>query len=126
MRIHMDSPTHEPQSRATQASWIALGLALGCAGIFLIFQVLDQMSPFERTRQGLLTGFLTRAVLYLLWAGEALAVVTGIGGFLLIRRKDITSKAIIGIATRNLASIAVGLFNVLFLWLVIGHIVVGF
>jgi hypothetical protein len=106
---------------AVKASWASLGLALGCMCIFFIWQQLDEMSPFNRTKQGVLTGFLPGAVLYGLWAGEALAVVVGIGSFLLIRRKDITSKAIIGIVMRTLCGIAVGLFGVIFFWLIVGH-----
>jgi hypothetical protein len=84
------------------------------------------MSTFGRTRQGVLTGFLPRTVLYVLWAGEALAVVVGLGSFLLIARKDIASKAIIGIVARSLCGIAVGLCGGLVLWLIVGHIVTGF
>lgn len=61
-----------------------------------------------------------------MWAGEALAVFVGAGSFLLIRRNDFASKAIVGIVARSLGGIAVGLFGTLFLWLVVGHIVVGF
>ena len=43
------------------------------------------MSPFDRTRQGLLTGLLPRTGLYVLWAGEAVAVIVGIGNFLFVR-----------------------------------------
>ena len=65
----MNPLTHKPRPRAAKASWAALGLALGCAGVLLVVQMLDQMLPFERTRQGLLTGYVPRAVLYSLWAG---------------------------------------------------------
>jgi hypothetical protein len=91
-----------------------------------MFQELDQIAPFERTRQGLLTGVLPRTGLCVLWAGVALAVIVGIGSFLLIRTEDVTSKVIIGIVARSLGAIAVGLFGVILLWLVVGHIVVGF
>jgi len=122
----MNSPTDQPRSLSVKASWASLGLALGCACIFVVFRVVEQMSPFEQTKHGLLTGFLPRTVLFVLWAGEALAVVIGIGSFLLIRRKDITAKAMVGIVARSLIGIALGLFGVLFLWLWIGHVVIGF
>ena len=123
----MNSPTHRPRSLAAKGSWASLGLALGCAGIFLLFQVVDQLSPFDRERvRGVLTGFLPRAVLCALWAGEALAVIVGMGSFLLLRREDITSQAIIGIVARGLCGIAAGLFGVVFFWLIVGHIVIGF
>jgi ABC-type Mn2+/Zn2+ transport system permease subunit len=66
------------------------------------------MSPFDRTRQGVLTGLLPRTGLYLLWVVEPLAVVSGIGSFLLIRRNDVASETIIGIVARSLCGIAVG------------------
>ena len=91
-----------------------------------MFEVLDQVSPFDQTRHGVLTGFLPRTVLYAVWAGVTLAAVVGIGSFVLIRREDITSKAIIGIVARSLCGIAMGLFGGLFLWLYVGHRVIGF
>jgi hypothetical protein len=101
--------TPNQRSLAVKASWTALVLALACAGVFLIGQMTNQISPFEQSPRGLLTGFVPRAGLYVLWAGEALAVVVGIGSFLLIRRHDIASKAIIGIVARSLCGIAAGL-----------------
>jgi len=41
------------------------------------------------------------------WAGEALAIVVGIGSFLLIGKKDKNSEPIIGIVARSLCGIAV-------------------
>lgn len=122
----MHSPTDKPRSLAVRASWTALGLGFGCAGVFLIGLFANQISPFEHSPRGLLTGIVPRAGLYVLWAGEALAVVVGIVSFLLIRRDDIASKAIIGIVARSLCGIAAGLFGTVFLWLVVGHIVIGF
>lgn len=122
----MNPPTDRPHSLAVKASWAALGLAFGCAFLFLIFQAVDQMSPFDRTRQGLLTGFLPRSALYVLWAGEALAPVFGIGSFLLIRRQDFTLKVILGIVARSLCGIVVGMLGGICLWLIVGHIVIGF
>ncbi len=122
----MNSPTQQPRSRAVKASLASLGLALGCGFVFLIGQLVNQVFPFEQTPRGLLAGFLPRTGLYVLWAGEALAVVAGLASLLLIRRADITSKAIIGIVARSLCGIAAGLFGTVFLWLVVGHIVIGF
>jgi hypothetical protein len=87
---------------------------------------MDQSTRFERTSQGLLTGIVPRMVLYVLWAGEALAVVVGIGSFPLIRKDDITSKVIVGIVARSLCGIAAGLCGTVFLWLIVGHSVIGF
>lgn len=122
----MDSPTDQPRSVSVKASWVSLGLALGCICIFLVFLLVEQVSPLDQTRQGVLTGYLPRTILFVLWAGEALAAIVGVGSFLLIRRGDITSKAIIGIIARNVIGIALGLFGVLVLWLYVGHRVIGF
>ena len=122
----MNSSTNSPQLLATKASRVSLGLALGCGCIFLVFKVVEQTSPFDQTRVGVLIGFLPRTGLDVLWAGEALVVVVSIGSFLLIRREDIASKAIVGIVARSLCGITMGLFEVLFLWLYVGHRVMGF
>ena len=87
---------------------------------------LNLIVRFETNERGLLAGFLPRATLYVLWAGEALAVVVGVVSFLLIRRHDIVSKAIIGIVARSLCGIAVGLIGTVVLRLIVGHIVIGF
>ena len=65
------------------------------------------MSPFDGTKQGVLTGFLPRTVLYGLWAGEALTVLVGIASLLLIRRKDIaeTRRAESSSGTRTAAAL---------------------
>ncbi|MBC7817406.1 MAG: hypothetical protein IAG10_10995 [Planctomycetaceae bacterium] len=122
----MTSPTQQPRSRAVKATWVSLGLAFGCGLVFLIGQVVNQIAPFEQTPRGLLVGFLPRAGLYILWAGEALAVIAGLASLLLIRRADITSKAVIGIVAGSLCGIAAGLFGTVFFWLIVGHIVIGF
>jgi hypothetical protein len=122
----VNAPTGKPQSPATKSSWASLALALGCLGLFILFQLSDQAAPFERGAQGVLTGFLPRAALWLLWAGEALAVGVGVVSFLLIRREDIACQAVAGIVARSLCGIVVGLFGVLLLWLVVGHTVIGF
>lgn len=122
----MNSPEAIRGTVAKKSSWTSVGLSLGCAGVFLVFLMMDQMSPFDRTRQGVLTGFLPRTVLFLVWTGEALAVIVGIGSFLLIRREDRDANAIVGIVARSLCGIAVGLFGTVVLWLVVGHMVIGF
>ena len=91
-----------------------------------MFLVVEQGSPFDQTSQGVLTGYLPRAVLVLLWVVEALAAVVGIGSFLVIRREDITSKAIVGVVVSSLGGIALGLMGAVFLWLYVGHRVIGF
>jgi hypothetical protein len=116
----------QPRSLAAKASWVSLGLALGCACAFLVFSVIDEAIGFAHTRQGVLTGFLPRAALWMMWAGTGLAVITGIGSFLFIRRPDITSKAIIGIVARSLCGIGAGLCGCVVLWLYVGHRVIGF
>jgi hypothetical protein len=122
----MNLPTDQPRSPAVKASWGSLGLALGCLCVFFLFQWADQVTPFARGARGVLTGFLPRALLYLLWAGEALAVVVGLASFLFIKRHDVTSKAVPGIVVRSLCGIVVGFFGTIFLWLVVGHTVIGF
>ena len=94
--------------------------------MFLLGQLANQISPFEHSPRGPLTGFVPRAGLYVLWAGEALAVIAGLAGLLLIRRADIDSKAVVGIVAGSLCGIAVGMFGTIFFWLVVGHIVIGF
>ena len=124
--IRMNSPTDKPRSLAVKASWTSLGLAFACGGVFLMGQVANQISPFEHSPRGLLTGFVPRTGLYVLWGGEALAVVVGIGSFLLIWRENIAAKSIVGVVARSLCGIAAGLIGTVFLWLVVGHIVIGF
>ncbi len=58
--IRVNSPTDKPRSLAVSAFWTALGLAFACAGVFLIGQVTNQISPFEHSPRGLLTGFVPR------------------------------------------------------------------
>ena len=118
----MNTETEQPRSPAAKASWAALVLALGCACGYLISVVVNQISPFDHTKHGVLTGLLPRTVLYVLWAGEGLAVVLGVASFLLIRKGDIVSQAIFGIVARSLCGIIVGLFGTLVLWLVVGHV----
>ena len=122
----MNSTTHPPRSLAAKASWASLGLVLGgvCGCYFL--QLLNLIARFETNERGLLVGILPRTTLYVLWAGEALAVVVGVVIVLLIRRHDIASKAIIGIVARGLCGITVGLIGTVVLWLIVGHIVIGF
>ncbi|MEO8496785.1 MAG: hypothetical protein ABI614_17080 [Planctomycetota bacterium] len=69
---------------------------------------------------------LPRTALRVLWAAEALAVVVGILSFLLLRRRDLAERAIIGIVARSLCGIGVGLVGTVVLWLIVGHIVIGF
>lgn len=116
----------QPRSRAVKATWASLGLAFGCGIVFLIGQLVNQISPFEHSPRGLLAGVVPRAILYALWAGEALAVIVGLASLLFIRRADIDSKAVVGIVVGSLCGIAVGLFGTIFFWLVVGHIVIGF
>lgn len=123
----MNSPTARPRSLATRASWTSLGLAVRCVCAIVVFEVLDEMIGFaQNTPHGVLTGFLPRGALWVMWAGTGLAVVVGLGSFVLIRRPDIASKAIIGIVVRSLMGIGVGLCACVVLWLYVGHRVIGF
>ena len=122
----MNLPTDNPQSLAVRASWLAFGLAVGCACGFMIFSAVDEQVSFAHTRHGVLTGLLPRCFLYFLWAGEGLAVVTGIGSLFCIRRRDIAAGAVVGIVARGLIGTAVGLFAGVILWLYVGHRVIGF
>ena len=122
----MNSPTVPFRSLATKVSWASLGLALGGVCGCFILQLLNQMVRFETNARGLLVGILPRTALYALWASEALATLVGVVSLLLIRRNDIASKAIIGIVARNSCGIAVGLIGTVVLWLIVGHVVMGF
>ena len=122
----MNTPADNPRSLAVTASWFSLGLAVGCACGFVAFSVVDQQVSFAHTGQGVLTGVLPRCFLYVMWAGEALAIVAGAGSFLSIRRNDIVAGAIAGIVARSLCGIAAGLFAGVILWLYVGHRVTGF
>jgi ABC-type Mn2+/Zn2+ transport system permease subunit len=92
-----------------------------------MFAVIDETIGFAQdTRRGILTGFLPRGALWVMWAGTGLAVIVGLGSFVLIRRADIASKAIIGIVMRSMIGIGVGLCACGVLWLYVGHRVIGF
>lgn len=122
----MNAPAKTTRSLAANISWVSLGLAVGCACAFIVFCVFDESTGFAHTRRGILTGLLPRTSLWLMWAGTALAVIAGLGSFVLIRRPDITSQAIIGIVVRSLCGIIIGLGECVVLWLHVGHRVVGF
>jgi hypothetical protein len=123
----MKSPTARPRSLATKASWTSLGLAVGCVCAFIVFEVIDETIGFaQNKRHGLLTGFLPRGALWVMWAGTGLAVIVGLGSFVLIRQPDIASRAISGIVVRSLIGIGVGLCECVVLWLYVGHRVIGF
>lgn len=122
----MNAPATTTRSLAAKVSWVSLVLAVGCVCAFIVFGVIDETFQFAQTRRGVLAGFLPRTALWLMWAGTALAVIAGLGSFVLIRRPDITSKAIIGIVARSLMGILIGLCGCVVLWLYVGHRVVGF
>ena len=122
----MNSPTDPPRSLAAKASWASLGLALGGVGGCFFLQLLNLIVRFESNERGVLVSFLPRTTLYVLWAAEALAIVVGLVSFLLIRRHDIAAKAVIGIVVKSLCGIVVGLIGTVVLWLIVGHIVIGF
>jgi hypothetical protein len=122
----VNAPDKTERSLAVKASWISFGLVIGCVCAFLCFSVIDETFRFAHTRHGVLTGFLSRTALWLMWAVTGLAVITGLGSLVLIRRPDITSKAIIGIVARSLIGILAGLFGCVVMWLIVGHRVVGF
>jgi hypothetical protein len=122
----MKSSTERPRSLADIASCGSLVLALAGACVLGILGMANEVAPFATTSRGLLSGFLPRALLYVVWATEALAVVVGVGSFLLIRRHDVAAGGVIWIAVRGLLEIAAGLVEMLFMWLLIGHIIIGF
>jgi hypothetical protein len=61
-----------------------------------------------------------------MWVGTGFAVVGGSGSVLLIRRRDVDSKAVAGIVVRSVVGIVLGLCAGGFLWLYVGHRVFGF
>ena len=121
------SPSTKPRtSLAGRTSWASLGLALGGIAVLLFFQGVDQLFGFERGSRGVLSGFLPRLALYVAWAAEAFAVVAAAGCFFMIRRTDKENGTIGGIIVRALCGLAVGFIGSVLLWLVVGHIVIGF
>ncbi len=126
VNFDMTSQTQLPHSRAVKAIWISLGSAFGCGFVFFVGQFVNLFFPFAQSPRGLLTGYVLRIGLFLLWAGEAPAVVVGLASLLLIRRSDMSSKAIIGIVVGSVCGITVGLIGVIFFWLIVGHVVIGF
>jgi ABC-type Mn2+/Zn2+ transport system permease subunit len=123
----MNDPTTQPRSLATKGSWISLGFAIGCGCAFVVFEVIDETIGFaHNTPHGMPTGFLPRSALWVMWAGAGLAVIVGLASFVLIRRPDIASKAIVGIVVRSMIGIGVGLCACVVLWLYVGHRVIGF
>ena len=123
----MNAPAKTTRSLAAKISWVSLGLAVGCVCALVVFEVLDEMIGFaHNTPHGILTGVLPRGALWVMWAGTGLAVIVGLGSFVLIRRPDIASKAITGIVVRSLIGIGVGLCECVVLWLYVGHRVIGF
>ena len=71
----MNAPAKTTRSLAAKISWVSLGLAVGCVCAFVVFVVIDEMFGFAHTRHGVLTGFLPRGALWVMWAGTALAVI---------------------------------------------------
>lgn len=122
----MSAPVTRSPSVAGKASWISLGLALAGGAVLLLFLMADQVSPFDRTRNGVLTAWIPRAALLLAWGGEALAAVLGMIGLLLIRRKDKEANAVARIVMRCALGIILGLMGTVILWLIVGHVVYGF
>ena len=120
------NPQNGRRSNATNGSWLCLALSFGGLLLLLVFYVGNEITPYATNRQGVLTGFFPRTVLCALLAIEMLAVVVGAGSFLLIRQRDMTSKAVAGIVLRNVCGIVAGLCTGLVLWIVAGHIVIGF
>lgn len=121
----MNSP-EKPSSIAVKASWTSLALCVATACLFAVYLVGDQLSPYDHTGQGVLKGFLPRATLVVVWVGAALTAFTGIASLLLIRKTDITTKAVYGIAGRGVCGIVAGLLGVLVMWIIVGHVVIGF
>ena len=101
-------------------------MAVGCACLGLGVLLLNRVSPFAVTDRGVLAHWLPRTILYLIWAGEAVAALVGMASFALIRRQDIVANAVAGIVVRSLFGIAVGVWGTVYMWLIVGHVVIGF
>lgn len=101
-------------------------MAVGCMCLGLTVLLLNRLWPFETTRQGVLTHWLPRTLLCLVWAGEAAAALIGLASLAMIRQRDVIANAIAGIVVRSLFGIAVGLVGTVVMFLIVGHVVVGF
>ena len=73
---HVNAPDKTERSLAAKASWVSLGLAVGCVCAFVVFEVIDETIGFaHNTPRGVLSGFLPRTALWVMWAGMGLAVI---------------------------------------------------
>ncbi len=122
----MSSPKNSPFSVAAKASRASLALCLGFVCVFGAYLIADRISPYDRNGQGVLTGLLPRATLVVVWAGAALTALFGIASLLFIRKPDIATNAVYGIAGRGVFGVIMGLLGTLILWLFVGHAVIGF
>lgn len=122
----MSLPNEAPRSVAKNLSWTSLLLAVGGVLCLLTFQAVNQITPYEVTRQGVLIGLIPLVVLCILLGVELLAVGAAAGSVLLIRPTEMTSKSMFGIVVRSLTGTVVGLCAAVVLWLWVGHFVIGF
>jgi len=111
---------------AAKASWASLAVCFGTACLFGVFLMFDQVSPYDHTGPGVLKGFLPRATLVVVWVGATLTTFIGMARLLLIRKADIATNAVYGIVGRSVCGIITGLLGVLIMWLIAGHVVIGF
>ena len=121
----MSSPAAKP-SMATKASWASLTFCFGCMCLVGVYLIADHVSPHARSGQGVLLGLLARVTLVVGWVAAGLTALVGIASLLLIRKVDIMTNAVYGIVGRGVFGAIAGLLGSLVLWLVVGHVVIGF
>ena len=120
------SSQEKSSSIAVRASWTSVALCLATVCLFGIYLIDDQLSSYDHTGQGVLKGFFPRAALSIAWLGAALTALSGLVSLLLIRKVDVETESVYGIVGRGVFGIITGLIGVLILWIVVGHVVVGF
>jgi len=122
----MNSASRIPKSPAAKTSWACLVLAIASTLFFVTCAVGQNGASYVIPPAPSLAHRVASTILSVLLAGKALAVVAGVASFILIRREDITSKAIIGIVARNVCGIVFGLCAGFIVYIVWAHVVIGF
>lgn len=114
-----------PLSWAARLSWLSLGLAFGCAGAYVLLQILDETFALQSAASGGLSQASLRLALALIWVGETLAIPSGGLSLWMLRFGEIPLETVDGIMLRSLAGMALGLCGTLVLWLLVGQIILG-